>query len=354
MTIKVREIELKNNLIGVQLDIHRNGTRKKKMLDIRYYKNPKTPLEREINKERKEAVKKIVATIELDEVYSDNLLDRGYQTEKDFFEYCDEFITRKAPHCEMRTYKSMVFKLKVFTKKKKLACCEIDEEFLILFKDYLNNNLNGSTPFNYFKKLKRIIKEATSAKYFKANPISNLRNSKGVSAEKDVLTLEETLLLSSTDCPNLNVKRAFLFCCLTGLRFCDVKALNWSNITNEGVLNITQIKTKEKVVMPLHSNAIMILGNKQFDKSLIFNLPTHTSCLKTLKKWTENAKISKHITWHCARHTFATSLVYEDVGINTVSALLGHKDLRQTQVYVRTAELSKTNAINKLPNILMN
>ncbi|WP_446715143.1 tyrosine-type recombinase/integrase [Cloacibacterium sp. TD35] len=73
-----------------------------------------------------------------------------------------------------------------------------------------------------------------------------------------------------------------------------------------------------------------------------------------LKKWVESAGINKHITWHCARHTFATSLVYEDVGINTVSALLGHKDLRQTQIYVRTAELSKTNAISKLPNILLN
>ncbi|MFP3577939.1 hypothetical protein SB752_33230, partial [Brevibacillus sp. SIMBA_040] len=52
--------------------------------------------------------------------------------------------------------------------------------------------------------------------------------------------------------------------------------------------------------------------------------------------------------------TFATSLVFEEVGINTVSSLLGHKDLKQTQIYVRTAELSKTNAINKLPNILIN
>ena len=351
MTINVREIELKNNLIGIQLDIHKCGTRKKKMLDIRYYKYPKTKMEREINKERKETVKKIVANLELNEIYADNLFDRGFQTEKDFFEYCEEFIERKAPHCEMRTYKSMVLKLKAFKKNRKLPCSEIDEQFLISFKDYLNADLNGSTPFNYFKKLKRIIKEATISKHFKSNPAVNLRNSKGISQEKDVLTVQEILLLSATDCSNLDVKRAFLLSCLTGLRFCDANALAWNNISSENILTIIQIKTKEKVVLPLHEDAIVLLGERKFDKSRVFNLPTHTGCLKILKNWVENSKINKHITWHCARHTFATSLVFEDVGINTVSSLLGHKDLRQTQIYVRTAELSKTKAINKLPSI---
>lgn len=354
MTIKVREIDLKNNLVGIQLDIHKNGTRKKKMLDIRYYKYPKTSIEREINKERKETVKKIVANIELNEIYSDSLFDRGFQTEKDFFEYCNEFIERKAPQCEMRTYKSMVFRLKSFRKKSKLPCSEINEEFLIAFKDYLNSTLNGSTPFNYFKKMKRIIKEATISKHFKSNPALNIKNSKGISSEKDVLTTEETYLLSAAECSNHEVKRAFLFCCLTGLRFCDIKALKWSNINNENVLTIVQIKTKERVVLPLNDNAITLLGVKGSGKSLVFELPTHRGCLLILKKWVDDAKIDKHITWHCARHTFATSLVFVDVGINLVSSLLGHKDLRQTQIYVRTAELSKTKAINKLPNILAN
>lgn len=352
MTIKVREVDLKNNLVGIQLDIHKDGSRKKKMLDIRYYKNPKTAIEREINREKKETVKKIVANMQIDELYSDNLLDRGYQTGKDFFEYCSEFIERKAPQCEMRTYKSMVFKLKSFRKKSNLACSEIDEEFLIAFKDYLNRTLNGSTPFNYFKKIKRIIKEATISKHFKKNPALHIKNSKGISSEKEVLTTEETFLLSATECSNIDVKRAFLFCCLTGLRFCDVKALKWSNISNENVLTIVQIKTKEKVIVPLNENAIRLIGEKRSGKSFIFDLPTHTGCLMILKKWVEKAQINKHITWHCARHTFATSLVFVDVGINLVSSLLGHKDLRQTQIYVRTAELSKTKAINKLPNIL--
>ena len=271
MTIKCREIDLKNNLVGIQLDIHKNGSRRKKMLDIRLIKNPKTPMEREINRERKETIKKIIATIELDEIYSDNLLQKGYETEKDFFEYCQEFIERKAPFSETRAYHSMLLKLKSFTNKKKLPCSEITENFLISFKDYLNGNLNGSSPFNYFKKFKRVLKEATIAKHFKSNPAAQFRNSKGISTEKDILTLDEILTLSGTECSNLNVYRAFLFSCLTGLRFCDIKVFKWNNISNDDVLSIVQLKTKEKLVMPLHSNAIKLLREKKTDKSLVFN-----------------------------------------------------------------------------------
>lgn len=356
MGVTYREIKLKDNKrVTLEFDLNLNGKRRMFRPKITYVQSPRTAAERQERKEKRQLADRMAARIEVDELYATNMLDKGFQCNKDFFEYCDEFIERKAPHCEMRTYKAMVEKLKAFNRGKKLLCSEITEEFLISFKDYLNSILNGSTPFNYFKKLKRIIKEATIAKHFKADPCQYLKNIKGISAEKDVLTLEETISLSETHCSNDDVKRAFLFSCLTGLRFCDVKALDWSSISRDNVLTIVQIKTKEKLSMSLHPNAIDLLGKrKKSGELLVFNLPTHTGCLKILKKWTSDAEVDKHITWHCSRHTFATSLVFREVGINTVSSLLGHKDLKQTQIYVRTAELSKTNAINKLPNILLN
>lgn len=356
MAIKYREILLKDGKrVTLEFDLILSNKRRMFRPKITYVQNPRTATERQERKEKRQLADRMAARMEVDELYAITMLDKGFRCNINFFDYCDEFIERKAPHCEMRTYRAVVEKLKAFNKGKKLLCSEITEEFLISFKDYLNSTLNGSTPFNYFKKLKRIIKEATIAKHFKADPCQYLKNIKGISAEKDVLTLEETILLSDTHCSNDNVKRAFLFSCLSGLRFCDVKALVWSNISRDNVLTIVQIKTKEKLVMPLHPNAVDLLGKrKKSGESLVFDLPTHTGCLKILKKWTSEAEIDKHITWHCSRHTFATSLVFEEVGINTVSSLLGHKDLKQTQIYVRTAELSKTNAINKLPNILIN
>lgn len=352
MTIKVREIKQKNNLVGVQLDIHRDGKRTQKMLKIRYPENPRNVLERQEKKEKKELVRKIVAKMELDEHYSDVLLDRGYKTNSDFYEFCLDFIERKAPNCEMKTYKSVVLKLKEFSKKKKLICSEIDEEFLISFKDFLNTTLNGSTPYNYFKKLKRMIKEASIAKYFKENPSANIVNSKGVSTEKNTLTSSEVKLLQKTHCAHDEIKRAFLFCCLTGLRFCDVEALLWKNIS-EGIMNITQIKTKEKLAMKLHQDAIKLIGKAKNDNEKVFNLPCDTYCRRILKDWVEKAGIDKHITWHCARHTFATSLVFQKENILTVSKLLGHKNIRETETYVRVAQVSMSDAVNKIPSIYL-
>lgn len=354
MAVKYREVLLKDGLrVTLEFDLILNNKRRMFRPKITYIQKPRTIAERQDRKEKRQLADRMAAKMEIDELYATNMLDKGFQCHKNFFEYCEEFIERKAPHCEMRTYKAMVEKLKTFNKRKKLLCSEIDEEFLITFKDYLNSTLNGITPFNYFKKLKRIIKEATIAKYFKTDPSQYLKNLKGITAEKDILTLKETISLSETYCSNDHVKRAFLFSCLTGLRFCDVKALVWSSIGRDNILTVVQIKTKEKLVMPLHPNAVDLLGKRKKEgEALVFDLPTHTGCLKILKKWTSEAEIDKHITWHCSRHTFATSLVFEEVGINTVSSLLGHKDLKQTQIYVRTAELSKTNAIHKLPNIL--
>jgi integrase/recombinase XerD len=118
-----------------------------------------------------------------------------------------------------------------------------------------------------------------------------------------------------------------------------------------GILDIIQIKTSERLQMQLHTDAISILETQNKSSEYIFNLPSHTGCLKSIRKWVKDAEIDKHITWHCARHSFATALVVEDTNITTVSKLLGHKSLSETMTYVRVAELSKINAINNLPSI---
>lgn len=350
MTVKIREIKLKNNQLGIQLDIHNNGKRIQKMLDIRYAEFPRTAIEREDKKSKKEIIKKIVAKMELDAIYSDNMLTNDYNLNKDFFVFCEEFIERKAPHSEMRTYKSVVAKFRIFTKSSKLLCSEINEGMLQSFKDYLDSNLNGCSSFNYFKKLKRIIKEATIAKHFKSNPTENLTNKRKPSIQKQTLTNKEIQELVKTGCGNNQVRNAFLFSCLTGLRYCDIIRLKWDNVKN-GILDIIQIKTSERLQMQLHTDAISILETQNKSSEYIFNLPSHTGCLKSIRKWVKDAEIDKHITWHCARHSFATALVVEDTNITTVSKLLGHKSLSETMTYVRVAELSKINAINNLPSI---
>ncbi len=350
MKIKVREVKLMNNQVSVMLDIHSKGKRYQKVSGIRYALNPRNAVERQDKKEKKEALKKMVAKLELDAIYKDNFLEKDYQLDKKFFEYAQEFIERKAPHSETRAYTAVINKLELFTGNKKLLCCEIDEDFLFDFRDFLDGELNGVTPYNYFKKLRRIIKEATVSKYFKVNPAENIINYKGKSIEKETLTTEEIWLLTETECGNEEVKNAFLFCCLTGLRFCDVIRLKWGNIRN-GILDIVQKKTKERLTIKLHRDAILLMGKPLKTYDYIFDLPTHTGCLKHLKKWVNDAGINKNITWHCSRHSFATALILKNEHITTVSKLLGHKSLSETETYVRVAEMTKLNAIENLPSI---
>lgn len=350
MKTTVREIKLKNNQIGVQIDIHRNGKRTQRMLNVRYADIPRNAVERQDKKEKKELVKKIVAKMEIDSLYSDNMIDKDYQLDKGFFEYCDEFIKRKAPHSEIRAYIAVTKKLKDYIQSDTLICSEINEDFLLEFRDYLDAHLNGVTAYNYFKKLRRMIKEATYSKYFKENPMERITNTKGKSIEKQTLTNDEVKLLVNTDCSNDEVKNAFLFSCLTGLRFCDIIRLKWGNIRN-GRIDIVQKKTQERVVIDLHENCYKLIGKTQKPHDLVFSLPSHTACLKHLKKWVEDAEIDKHITWHCSRHSFATDLILNDTHITAVSKLLGHKSLRETETYVRVAEMTKENAIKNLTPI---
>ena len=85
--------------------------------------------------------------------------------------------------------------------------------------------------------------------------------------------------------------------------------------------------------------------------NLIFELPSHTMCLKALRRWCAKAGIDKHITWHCGRHSFATNLLENGANVKVVADLLGHSGLSYVERYVRALDESKKRALNSLPAI---
>ena len=131
-----------------------------------------------------------------------------------------------------------------------------------------------------------------------------------------------------------------LYC---GLCFCDVKDLTYKNIdyTNH-LLKFEQNKTKghsanSGVVIPLNDGLLSLIGEdpENLDSS-IFNLPTYESCCKSVKRLVKRAGINKHISWHMARHTFATLITLEQgVPIETVSKMLGHTNVSMTERYAK-------------------
>lgn len=356
MKVNVVENILSNNRVSVTFDIRHNGIRtQKRIKGIEYPNNTYTTADREDKKAKKEIIKKMVAKMQLDALYTDFMLDNGYELSKNFFDYATKFIERKAPVSEIRTYRAVTNSFKKWCGKENkpcevMPCGSISETMMIDFKDYLESKHNGISAHNYFKKLKRIFKEATIAKHFKQNPTENITNKKAKTAEKDTLTIEQVRKLASTPCSNLEVKNAFLYCCLTALRFCDVKLLKWGNI-KDGCMDIVQSKTKDRICIQLREDTLKLIGERKNPDDLIFKLPTHTGCLKHLKQWVKDAEIEKHITWHCARHSFGTNLSEQDVNVATIAKLMGHRNIMQTQTYLRVSDTKKLSAINKIPLI---
>jgi integrase/recombinase XerD len=128
-------------------------------------------------------------------------------------------------------------------------------------------------------------------------------------------------------------------------------ALRWEHIKDH-VLSMKQAKTEQRVEVQLNVTAVKLLGERGKPNEAIFKLPSHNATIKNLSYWAERAGVEKHITFHCARHTFGTLLAfYGNNNIKTISELLGHTSLSHTHKYVRIAEELRQRAVNDLPEL---
>lgn len=170
------------------------------------------------------------------------------------------------------------------------------------------------------------------------------------------LNIEEIKTLIRTPCKNAAVKKAFLFACFCGLRVSDVKTLKWSDIRKEtdGIcISKKMIKTKQVVTIPLSENALAWMpskGNAKLD-DLVFCLPSYFTINYQIKQWAKEAGLEKNITFHVARHTFATTLLTMGADLYTTSKLLGHQNIKTTQVYAEVVNKKKVETVNLLDKI---
>ena len=170
------------------------------------------------------------------------------------------------------------------------------------------------------------------------------------------LSIEEIKTLINTPCKNTSVKEAFLFACFCGLRISDIKTLKWSDVKQEtdGICICKKmIKTKQIVMVPLSENALVWMPNKGIAKmeDFVFCLPSYFTINSQVKQWAKSAGLEKKITFHCARHTFATTLLTMGADLYTTSKLLGHQNIKTTQVYAEIVNKKKIETVNLLDKI---
>jgi site-specific recombinase XerD len=349
MSVKLRKKSISDNRYSLYLDIYEDSKRSYEFLKLYIFKKPRTPLETQSNKENN----KIAETLKAQRELQINSNEHGYVPKKkqkvNFLEYFKAFATNYTKK-DVRLVWGAYNYFRSYVNTDHVRPDELTESLLAKFKDHLESKLNGETPANYFSKLKKVIRQAHKEKIILDNNSLYIINKKNDSIKKDTLTAEEIQLLANTPCFSMEVKRAFLFSCVTGLRYCDVIALRWNNIQGT-MMSVTQQKTGTPALINLNNSALNLLSERSENNEPVFKLPSHTACLKHLRNWVKDAKITKKITWHCARHSFGTNLVFYGTDTKTASGLLGHRSMKYTERYVHIAESRKEQAVHNLPEI---
>ena len=355
MSVTLRKKQNGDGTTSLYLDIYHNKKRHYEFLPNLKLIKATDIKDRTENKERLETAQIIAnkKAVELDSTEYD--ITPKFKNKVDFMEYLKQYVEgyNKKDKRVMLAVEKVLIDFNKAKGAKSVTVNDVSVAYVEDFKEYLQDNFKGETPAGYFARFKKILKKAYREKLFKEYPALDISIKKDSQIKKDILTFEEIAALAKTEVTNKQVKNAFLFSLFTGLRWVDVKALEWSNIDLKAAkMTIKQSKTGVILTTHLHASAIEILkAQKGVNGLLVFKLPSHTACTKDLKVWVKNAEIAKHITWHCGRHSFGTNLSILNVNSFELSKLMGHTTMTYTQKYVRVAEVQKQKAIDLLPKL---
>ncbi len=217
--------------------------------------------------------------------------------------------------------------------------------------------LTDATIHSYFKFVTAVLNKASSKGLIAVNPVAALEmreRPQGQSPEKTFLSLDEVSRLIDTPCPAYPIlKNMFLFACFTGLRCSDVKALTWKKV-DDNMIGTTMQKTQKAIYIPISNNARRWLperGSAGPEDKVFTGYPTINTVCRTIDKWAKDAGIDKHVTFHIARHTFATLTLEYGADLYTVSKLLGHQRVTTTQIYAKIVDKKKEEAVNLIPDL---
>ena len=231
--------------------------------------------------------------------------------------------------------------------KKEVLFTDLTFEFVSSFDNYLQSKgYHLNTIAKHMKHLKRYINVAINKEYmdiqkyaFRKYKIKSIEGSHTHLAPEELHKFEN-LLLTGRYTRLQKTKDAFLFCCYAGLRYSDFTNLTSANIVEfhqETWIIYKSVKTGMEVRLPLYllfeGKGIQILQRYKDDLNSFFKLKDNSNINKELNILAGLAKIDKRVSFHTARHTNATLLLYNGANITTVQKLLGHKSVKTTQVY---------------------
>lgn len=353
--IKIRTRGLKNGCLSIYLDTVSDGRRFYEFLKL-YLIPPIDPVSRQRNAETMRAAQAIKARRMSELINAKAGLNRATDDNGlSLLSFIQAIITmRKKNGNRTKGIKTLLYHLK----KAKInpLMKDINKSTCSDFLYYLKQltGLKQGTKHQYFALFCTVLNEAVRGELIDANPANKLSRAEKIGRDestREYLTETEVKRLITTPCKHDLLKRGFLFMCFCGLRVGDLSRLTWGDIkeTDNGKqIEITQQKTRRKVIIPLSKEALKWLpnSNNTAPTNKVFTDFTAPLNLKRLKDWVKLSGITKNITFHVARHTFATMLITFGADLYTVSKLLGHTNIATTQIYAKIVDRKKVDAIN--------
>lgn len=373
-SITLRQRTLPSGRTTLYLDIICNGQRKVESLKL--FLIPETSrADKQKNKETLKLAEAIRAKRVVEVQNKEFGFKSDYAEETNFYDYYVA-ITEKRLGNESRgnwgNWRSCLKHLEKYDPNlKKRTFADIDQEWVQGFRDYLEKDayawgcdyrerikdhpLSRNSKLSYFNKLRACMNQAVEERIIRKNPVLGVERFKEEEGTRMYLTIDEVKTLAQTECEYPNIKRAFLFSCLTGLRRSDVLRLTWGDIHKQDDYTriiFTQKKTGGLEYLDISAQAAELLGERGKPNENVFTDIHSPSCTnEAIKRWVLRAGIQKEITFHCARHTFAVMMLDLGTDIYTVSKLLGHRELSTTQRYAKVLDKNKQAAVSKIPDI---
>jgi integrase len=360
--VHLRKRKLANGSTSLYLDIYSLNKRYTKTLNLVLVAG-KSPIDRKANAKTLQLAETIRAEMQLDLQHAQHGVQNDDNLDKSFLKYFWELTEkRKASKGNFGNWDSVYKHLQKFVKGD-ILFRDLDRTFVRDFKEYLtdealtksNVQLSANSQSSYFNKFRAAVNQAVNDGILQVNPNKGIRGIKGETPERSYLTLEELKEMAKTECKFPIFKKAFLFSCMTGLRWSDIHKMTWAEVRDEDNMAkvvFRQKKTKGQEYLPISNQAREMLGERgeQADH-VFFGLKYSSHNNHELERWAMRAGINKHITFHSARYTFATIQLTLGTGIYTLSKLLGHSELRTTQIYGAIIDSEKEEAMERLPDI---
>ncbi len=373
--VRLREKTLTDGSKSLYLDIYKDGRRSKEYLKL-YLVEERCKADVMQNQETLLTAQAIKAKRQIEMQNGDYSFTRQYKEDTLFLEYyrkmCAERLKTDSTG-NWGNWRSALRYLEAYCDEN-TRFRDIDKKWILGFKEYLNTvekdthkktsqktggefyeGLSQNSKVSYFNKLRACINDAYENRIIPGNPLRGVEGFKQDEVERAYLTIDELHQLKATPCKYPFIRNSFLFSCLTGLRKSDIERLTWGDVQKFGEhtrLVFKQKKTKGQEYLDISPEAIEFMGPRgESDEKVFKDFRYSAWTLLELRRWVLAAGITKDITFHCGRHTFAVMMIDLGADIYTVSKLLGHRFLATTQIYARVLDKNKQAAVNLIPKI---